>query len=103
MATRQDLWFSTKDTIAKVYDGKFKAVFEEVFADYEAKFQEAGITYFYTLIDDAVARVIRSKGGFIWACKNYDERRHERHGLHGLRVSGHDDLGAGGPRRHHRV
>ena len=72
LATRQDLWFSTKDTIAKVYDGKFKAVFEEVFADYEAKFQEAGITYFYTLIDDAVARVIRSKGGFIWACKNYD-------------------------------
>ena len=72
LATKQDLWFSTKDTIAKIYDGKFKAVFEEVFAEYEAKFKEAGITYFYTLIDDAVARVIRSEGGFIWACKNYD-------------------------------
>ena len=72
LATKQDLWFSTKDTIAKIYDGKFKAVFEEVFTEYEAKFKEAGITYFYTLIDDAVARVIRSEGGFIWACKNYD-------------------------------
>ena len=70
--TRQDLWFSTKDTIAKVYDGRFKAIFEEEFAAYEAKFRELGITYFYTLIDDAVARVIRSRGGFIWACKNYD-------------------------------
>ncbi len=70
--TRQDLWFSTKDTIAKVYDGRFKAIFEEEFAAHEAKFKELGITYFYTLIDDAVARVIRSKGGFIWACKNYD-------------------------------
>src|SRR5699024_5140664 len=72
LATKQDLWFSTKDTIAKIYDGKFKAVFEEVFTEYEAKFKEAGITYFYTLIDDAVARVIRSEGGYIWACKNYD-------------------------------
>ncbi len=70
--TRQDLWFSTKDTIAKVYDGKFKAIFEEEFSAYEAAFKELGITYFYTLIDDAVARVIRSRGGFIWACKNYD-------------------------------
>ena len=70
--TRQDLWFSTKDTIAKVYDGRFKTIFEEEFEAYKAKFEELGITYFYTLIDDAVARVIRSKGGFIWACKNYD-------------------------------
>ena len=70
--TKQDLWFSTKDTIAKVYDGEFKRVFEEEFETYKAKFDELGITYFYTLIDDAVARVIRSEGGFIWACKNYD-------------------------------
>ena len=70
--TKQDLWFSTKDTIAKVYDGEFKKVFEEEFVNYEAKFKELGITYFYTLIDDAVARVIRSNGGYIWACKNYD-------------------------------
>ena len=70
--TKQDLWFSTKDTIAKVYDGEFKLVFEEEFETYKAKFDELGITYFYTLIDDAVARVIRSEGGFIWACKNYD-------------------------------
>ena len=70
--TKQDLWFSTKDTIAKVYDGEFKKIFEEEFAGYKAKFDELGITYFYTLIDDAVARVIRSEGGYIWACKNYD-------------------------------
>ena len=70
--TRQDLWFSTKDTIAKVYDGEFKKIFEEEFEGYKAKFEELGITYFYTLIDDAVARVIRSEGGYIWACKNYD-------------------------------
>ena len=70
--TRQDLWFSTKDTIAKVYDGEFKKVFEEEFENYKARFEELGITYFYTLIDDAVARVIRSEGGYIWACKNYD-------------------------------
>ena len=71
--TRQDLWFATKDTISKQYDHTFKDVFAEVFAaEYEEKFKQTGITYFYTLIDDAVARVIRSKGGFIWACKNYD-------------------------------
>ena len=70
--TKQDLWFSTKDTIAKVYDGEFTAVFEEEFEHYKAKFDALGITYFYTLIDDAVARVIRSEGGYIWACKNYD-------------------------------
>jgi isocitrate dehydrogenase len=70
--TRQDLWFSTKDTISKVYDGQFKTIFEEEFEAYKDKFASLGIEYFYTLIDDAVARVIRSKGGFIWACKNYD-------------------------------
>ena len=70
--TKQDLWFSTKDTIAKVYDGAFKHIFEEEYENYKAKFEELGITYFYTLIDDAVARVIRSEGGYIWACKNYD-------------------------------
>jgi isocitrate dehydrogenase len=70
--TRQDLWFSTKDTISKVYDGQFKTIFEEEFEAYKDKFTSLGIEYFYTLIDDAVARVIRSKGGFIWACKNYD-------------------------------
>ena len=71
--TRQDLWFSTKDTISKQYDHTFKDIFEEIYeADYRARFEELGITYFYTLIDDAVARVIRSRGGFIWACKNYD-------------------------------
>ncbi len=71
--TKQDLWFSTKDTISKQYDQTFKLIFQEIYeAEYKAKFEELGITYFYTLIDDAVARVIRSKGGFIWACKNYD-------------------------------
>ena len=71
--TKQDLWFSTKDTISKQYDHTFKDIFAGVYEkDYRAQFEQAGITYFYTLIDDAVARVIRSKGGFIWACKNYD-------------------------------
>jgi isocitrate dehydrogenase len=70
--TKQDLWFSAKDTISKVYDGRFKAIFEEEFEAYRDKFASLGIEYFYTLIDDAVARVIRSRGGFIWACKNYD-------------------------------
>ena len=71
--TKQDLWFSAKDTISKQYDQTFKFIFQEIFdAEYKARFEEAGITYFYTLIDDAVARVIRSEGGFIWACKNYD-------------------------------
>ncbi len=70
--TKQDLWFATKDTISKKYDGFFKEVFEEVFEEYKAKFDELGLEYFYTLIDDAVARVIRSEGGYIWACKNYD-------------------------------
>ena len=71
--TKQELWFASKDTISKKYDHTFKDVFQEIFdAEYKEKFEEAGITYFYTLIDDAVARVMKSKGGFIWACKNYD-------------------------------
>ena len=71
--TKQDLWFATKDTISKQYDQTFKLIFQEIFdTDYKAKFDELGIEYFYTLIDDAVARVIRSEGGYIWACKNYD-------------------------------
>ncbi len=71
--TKQDLWFSAKDTISKQYDQTFKLIFQEIFEkDYKDAFEKAGITYFYTLIDDAVARVIRSEGGFIWACKNYD-------------------------------
>ena len=70
--TNQDLWFSTKDTILKSYDGHFKAIFDEVFEEYKERFESLGIEYFYTLIDDAVARVVRSKGGFVWACKNYD-------------------------------
>lgn len=70
---KQDLWFATKDTISKQYDHRFKDIFGEIFEnEYKAKFEEAGIEYFYTLIDDAVARVIRSNGGYIWACKNYD-------------------------------
>ena len=73
LETKQDLWFATKDTISKKYDHTFKDIFQEIFdAEYKDKFEEAGITYFYTLIDDAVARVIRSEGGYIWACKNYD-------------------------------
>ena len=71
--THQDLWFATKDTISKKYDHTFKDIFQEIFdAEYKEKFDAAGIEYFYTLIDDAVARVIRSEGGYIWACKNYD-------------------------------
>lgn len=71
--TKQDLWFATKDTISKKYDHDFKDIFEEIYdTEYKSKFEELGIEYFYTLIDDAVARVIRSEGGFILACKNYD-------------------------------
>lgn len=71
--TKQDLWFATKDTISKKYDHTFKNIFQEIFDnEYKEKFDAAGITYFYTLIDDAVARVVRSEGGYIWACKNYD-------------------------------
>jgi isocitrate dehydrogenase len=70
---KQDLWFSTKDTISKKYDHRFKDIFNDIYnSDYKEKFEEMGIEYFYTLIDDAVARVIRSDGGYIWACKNYD-------------------------------
>ncbi len=71
--TKQDLWFSSKDTISKKYDHRFKDIFAEIYEnEYKAKFEEMGIEYFYTLIDDAVARVVRSNGGYIWACKNYD-------------------------------
>ncbi len=71
--THQDLWFATKDTISKIYDHRFKDIFQDIFdTEYREKFEAAGIEYFYTLIDDAVARVMRSEGGFIWACKNYD-------------------------------
>ncbi len=71
--TKQDLWFATKDTISKKYDHTFKDIFQDIFdAEYADKFEKAGITYFYTLIDDAVARVMKSEGGYIWACKNYD-------------------------------
>ena len=71
--TKQDLWFSTKDTISKKYDHTFKDIFQEIYEkEYKEAFEKAGITYFYTLIDDAVARVMKAEGGFIWACKNYD-------------------------------
>ena len=73
LETMQDVWFATKDTISKTYDHRFKDIFAEVYEqDYRERFEEAGITYFYTLIDDAVARVMKAEGGFIWACKNYD-------------------------------
>ena len=73
LSIRQDLWFSTKDTISKTYDANFKEIFQRMYdEEYKEKFEEAGITYFYTLIDDAVARVMRSEGGFVWALKNYD-------------------------------
>ena len=73
LATKQDIWFATKDTISKKYDHTFKDIFQDVYdTEYKERFEAAGITYFYTLIDDIVARVIRSEGGFIWACKNYD-------------------------------
>lgn len=70
---KQDLWFATKDTISKKYDHTFKDIFQDIYdAEYKEKFEAAGIEYFYTLIDDAVARVMKAEGGFIWACKNYD-------------------------------
>ena len=73
LSTKQDLWFASKDTISKKYDHRFKDIFQDIFdAEYKGKFEEAGITYFYTLIDDAVARIMKAEGGFIWACKNYD-------------------------------
>ena len=73
LSQKEDLWFATKDTISKQYDHTFKDIFEEIYEkEYKEKFEEANITYFYTLIDDAVARVMKSEGGFIWACKNYD-------------------------------
>ncbi len=73
LSIKQDLWFCSKDTISKIYDHTFKDIFQEIYdSEYKTAFEEAGITYFYTLIDDAVARVMKSRGGFIWACKNYD-------------------------------
>ena len=73
LSAGQDLWFSTKDTISKQYDQTFKLLFQDLFeSEYKDRFDQAGISYFYTLIDDAVARVVRSEGGFVWACKNYD-------------------------------
>ncbi|QTE68475.1 NADP-dependent isocitrate dehydrogenase [Clostridiales bacterium] len=73
LSQKLDLWFSTKDTISKTYDHRFKDIFQEIYdQEYKKAFEDNGITYFYTLIDDAVARVVRSEGGFIWACKNYD-------------------------------
>ncbi len=73
LSTKQDLWFASKDTISKKYDGQFRDIFQGLYdSEYKTRFDEAGITYFYTLIDDAVARVMKSEGGFIWACKNYD-------------------------------
>lgn len=71
--TKQDVWFGSKDTISKTYDGRFKEIFQQIFdAEFKDKFEEAGLTYFYSLIDDIVARVMKADGGFIWACKNYD-------------------------------
>ena len=73
LEVKKDIWFATKDTISKIYDHRFKDIFNEIFEnEFQSKFDNAGIEYFYTLIDDAVARVIRSHGGYIWACKNYD-------------------------------
>ncbi|HCS00474.1 MAG TPA: NADP-dependent isocitrate dehydrogenase, partial [Lachnospiraceae bacterium] len=73
LSTKQDLWFASKDTISKKYDGQFRDIFQGLYdSEYKPRFDKAGITYFYTLIDDAVARVMKSDGGFIWACKNYD-------------------------------
>ncbi|MBQ7059135.1 MAG: NADP-dependent isocitrate dehydrogenase [Firmicutes bacterium] len=72
LSVGQDVWFGAKDTISKTYDGAFREIIADVFEEYRDRFEQAGITYFYTLIDDAVARVMRSRGGFIWACKNYD-------------------------------
>ena len=73
LSTHQDLWFASKDTISKIYDHRFKDIFADMYEDeYRERFEAAGITYFYTLIDDAVARIMKSEGGFIWACKNYD-------------------------------
>ena len=94
--TKQDLWFSTKDTIAKIYDGEFKRVFEEEFETTTRRsLSELGITYFYTLIDDAVARVIRSRGRLHLGLQELRRRCDERHGLHRLRQPCHDDLRAG--------
>ncbi len=93
--TKQDLWFATKDTISKKkYDHTFKDIFQEIFdAEYKEKFEEAGITYFYTLIDDAVARVMKSEGGYIWACKTMTGC-HERYGIECIWFPCNDDFRA---------
>ena len=97
--TKQDLWFATKDTISKIYDHRFKDIFQEIYdAEYKEKFEEAGIEYFYTLIDDAVARVVRSEGGFIWACKNYDGDVMSDMVATAFGSLGHDDVACSSPR-----
>ena len=94
--TKLDLWFATKDTISKKYDHTFKDIFQEIYdKEYKEKFEAAGITYFYTLIDDAVARVMKAEGGFIWACKNYDGDVNERYGILCLWFPCHDDFRTG--------
>ena len=104
LESKQDLWFGAKDTISKKYDHTFKDIFQEVYdAEYREKFEAAGITYFYSLIDDIVARVIRSEGGFVWACKNYDGDVMSDIGLHRLWLSGNDDQRAGQSGRQVRV
>lgn len=104
LSMKQDLWFAAKDTISKTYDHRFKDIFQEIYdAEYKEKFEKVGIEYFYTLIDDAIARVIRSEGGYIWACKNYDGDSDERHDRDGVRQSCHDDLRARLPGRRLRV
>ena len=98
--TKQDLWFATKDTISKKYDHTFKDIFQEIFdAQYKDAFEKAGITYFYTLIDDAVARVMKSEGGFIWACKNYDGDVMSDMISYCIRLTCHDDISACIPSR----
>ena len=90
--TKQDLWFATKDTISKKYDHTFKDIFQDLYEkEYEDQFKAAGITYFYTLIDDAVARVIKSEGGYIWACKNYDGDVMSDMVATAFGLTGHDD------------
>lgn len=91
--TKQDLWFATKDTISKKYDHTFKDIFQEIYEnEYQEKFKELGIEYFYTLDRRRGTRVMKAKGGFIWACKNYDRRRYERYGKLCLWFSCNDDL-----------
>ena len=112
LGAKESLWFAAKDTISKTYDHRFKDIFAEIYEnEYKEKFAEAGIEYFYTLIDDVIARVIRSEGGFIWACKNYDgdvmsdliAAASGRHAGDRVRLPGSDDLRSGFPGRRLRV